>query len=688
MDQTSKDSGRTQATLSDQLARARSASFVGRESELAAFKELLGPDPDFRFLFVIGERGVGKTTLLQAMQRVAEGREVQCHCLDARDLPGTPEAMEEVLDQYRPVNGRVLLLDTFEWMAAHERWFRESYLPCLPSDLRVVIAGCWRPEPAWFTDAGWSAMTRTAWLGDFSRAETAEYLSCHNVQPAVADEVHRFTGGHPLALALAASLLRQDPERALEFESMPEVVRGLVGLYLERVAVEWKRHALFAISLTSNLSESMLSAMLDVSDARELFDWLQQQVFVHRGPRGLRLHERIGEALRVELKWRNPDLHQTWVRRAGDYLARKMANENSEAAVQDYLFTIRDLPAIRQIFVVPQDTGLTLDVATEADSGALAEMIEQHEGAEARAWFHFWFERQPGELLVLRGEDRNPEGLVFYLDVTTPDRNDLTDPAVRALSGYLARYAPLRGDEKASLCRFVMAKKTYQSPSPAMTQLLSYNALRAFRKPDLAFQASVRREDGNARVQARYANVPPLEGCEFSCEGLDYFLMGHDWRVEPPAQWLRNVTERVLAWNTRVEDEAVSGVVLDYARFGEAIEEALKDYANGRTLGDNPVTGSCLVRSFCGTGREPAQVLMEVLVQAVGEMRQNPATRTAGRVLERTYIHPAPKQRLAAEALNLSYGTYRRRLRGACRLLVDRLWRREIESARVLRERE
>ena len=240
----STDSETTQATLSDQLARERSASFVGRESELAAFSELLEPEPDFRFLFVLGERGVGKTALLQAMQRLAEGRDIQCHYLDARDLPGTPEGLEEVFDQNLPVSGRVLLLDTFEWMAAHERWLRETYLPRLPPDLRVVIAGCWRPESAWFTDAGWMAMTRTAWLGDFSRAETAEYLRRHSVQPAAANEVHHFTGGHPLALALAVSLLRQDPDRTLEFESMPEVVRGLVGLYLERVAGERQRHAL------------------------------------------------------------------------------------------------------------------------------------------------------------------------------------------------------------------------------------------------------------------------------------------------------------------------------------------------------------------------------------------------------------------------------------------------------------
>ena len=74
---------------------------------------------------------------------------------------------------------------------------------------------------------------------------------------------------------------------------------------------------------------------------------------------------------------------------------------------------------------------------------------------------------------------------------------------------------------------------------------------------------------------------------------------------------------------------------------------------------------------------------MLILKAGVEDLRQAPETENLARVLDRTYLNPAPKQCAAAEALGLSYGTYRRRLRQARRALVDHLWRRELEAART-----
>lgn len=676
-------------TLARHLSRYRAAGFVGRERELAVLDDLLDASSPRRVLLVTGASGVGKTTLLGAFERAADRRGVVCARVDARDLPETADAMAAALDAALPSDPAavtLLLIDTFEHATPRERWLREHYLPRLPDAVHIVAAGRGEPDAAWTTDPGWSALTRTCRLADFTRDEVAAYLRQHGLERAHADRVHQFTRGHPLAVALVTTLLTDDPERSLQLESTPEVVRALVGQYLDDAPGEPERRALYASGLARNLTEGMLTAMLGSDDVRGIFDWLRSRSFMRSGTHGLRPHELVGDALRVELEWREPRLHRELVRRAVDYLRERFSVDRSEAAVQDYLFSVREFPAMRRVFVVEQDTGLHTDVAGADDLPDLAGMVERHEGADSRAWFEHWARRRPAGITVLRTAAGEAAGFAFHIDISDADDAARADPAVRALSDHLARHAPLRPGEQAHLCRFVMAADTYQAPSPAMTQLLSCNALRPFRHPEVAFQASVRREDENARAQGRFAAVPPLTGCELRLDGRDYFLMGHDWRTEPPAAWIRNVTERILAARDDTAGDQRRGTVLDEAAFTAAVEAALRDRARGRGRGDNPLAQSCLARSLPDAGGDPDATVDRLVETGVAALRERGESEMLARVLDRTYLHPAPKQRAAAEALGLSYGTYRRRLREATRTLVEQLWRRELEAARTGRD--
>jgi hypothetical protein len=674
----------TEATLGAKLARLRAAGFVGREVELLAFRDLLADSPDFRVLLIHGTSGVGKTLLLQAFRREAEQRGVPCASIDARDLPTEPEALARSLDVQRTVaapNG-VLLIDTFEALAGQERWLREAYLPTLPAGMRVVIAGRWEPTAAWQSDPGWSALTRAHRLLDFEPDEVRAFLDCQGLDPGLAERVHGFTRGHPLAVGMVAALLREDPDRELDLESTPELVQALVGRTLDEAPDERSRQALYAAGISRRLSEPMLAALLGIRDAHAAFEWLAGLSFMRSGRGGLWPHELVGDALRIELERREPRLHRALIRRAADYLGARFADDGSEAAIQDYLFTVRELPAMRAVFVVEQDTGLHLDRARDEELPELAAVIAHHEGRASGEWFRFWAARQPGGLRVLRDAGERIAGLVFYIDVSASRGDERADPAVACFAGYLERQAPLRGAEQAHLCRFVMAREAYQAPSTAMTQLLAHNALRAFRHPDLAIQASVRREDERARIQAHAARVPPLPGCTFSLDGADYFLMGHDWRVEPPAQWMQSVTERLLADAADTAADGGTGRVLDAEALRVAVESALRAHARGRPLADNDLARSSLVRGRTADGADPGTAIAELLAEGVRELAADAETETHARVLERTYLQPAPKQRAAAEAVGLSYGTYRRRLREATRLLAERLWRSELDTAR------
>ncbi len=154
-----------QGRIADRLAAARRGRFVGRADELARFRAaLLVPEPPFVVLHLHGPGGVGKTTLLREFARVAAecGRPVAR--VDGRDIEPSPDAF---LRAYRrasappeeetgapPADG-VLLIDTYELIAALDRWLRDTFIPQLPARSVVVIAGREAPAPAWRTDLDW-----------------------------------------------------------------------------------------------------------------------------------------------------------------------------------------------------------------------------------------------------------------------------------------------------------------------------------------------------------------------------------------------------------------------------------------------------------------------------------------------------------------------------------------------------
>lgn len=63
--------------------------------------------------------------------------------------------------------------------------------------------------------------------------------------------------------------------------------------------------ALEAISLVHVMSESLLAAMLNMTEVGGLFAWLCDLSFVEAGPRGAMLHELARDALRDNLKRHN-----------------------------------------------------------------------------------------------------------------------------------------------------------------------------------------------------------------------------------------------------------------------------------------------------------------------------------------------------------------------------------------------
>jgi hypothetical protein len=117
--------------LGDLLDTARRQRFVGRHRELANFDDVVAGRSPRRVLFVHGQGGIGKTTLLQEfrVRSLAAGRRVVQ--IDGRDVDPSPEGFDTAIrlavdhDDRQPavrlLAGAVLLVDGYELLAPNRR---------------------------------------------------------------------------------------------------------------------------------------------------------------------------------------------------------------------------------------------------------------------------------------------------------------------------------------------------------------------------------------------------------------------------------------------------------------------------------------------------------------------------------------------------------------------------------------
>src|SRR5262245_49249844 len=164
-------SAKPPSRLADRLTAARRGRFVGREAELELFRSaLLATEPPFAVLHIFGPGGVGKSTLLREYARQASetGRPVVLVDRDVEPSPagfllalyralGLEESRADLPLANWPSNA-ILFIDTYELLAALDGWLRETFLPQLPTDTLVVIAGRNPPASAWRADQGWAVL--------------------------------------------------------------------------------------------------------------------------------------------------------------------------------------------------------------------------------------------------------------------------------------------------------------------------------------------------------------------------------------------------------------------------------------------------------------------------------------------------------------------------------------------------
>lgn len=302
------------ARLQDVIAQRSSDAFVGRGAELDVLLGCLEPDGPV-VVHVHGIGGVGKSTLLDAFATRARSRRATVVRLDCRTVEptergflhdlrgaigGTAATVPKLAARMARLGGRVVLtLDTCEVFCLMDTWLRQVFVPALPDNVRLVMAGREPPAVAWQSAAGWQRLFRSLPIDGLGERESIELLHGLGVAESDAYRLNRFAHGHPLSLRLAASALAdvRDP---------------------------LTRESLDAASVVRRTTQSVLHAMLPAVAPQDAFERLRALPFVERRRDGLIVHDAVKRAIAGTLRAADPSRHRAYRRAAWQHFRTEL----------------------------------------------------------------------------------------------------------------------------------------------------------------------------------------------------------------------------------------------------------------------------------------------------------------------------------------------------------------------------
>jgi hypothetical protein len=293
--------------------------------------------------------------------------------VEARELPPGPDALEDALAGARNEQRPLIVIDTYERIAALGGYLRVALLPALRPDARVVIAGRTAPGSEW-REGGWDSVVEELKVGGLSDEHALEVLSRHGIaSEETARSIVRWAQGSPLALTLAADAEQRGQGWRGQDES-PDVVRAVIA-QLADPELEPEHLSTLCIAATARITTlEMLAAALPDANAREELHWLASRTFSELLGGGVALHDLVASALREELGRQDPLRERELRRRICDHLYERASRGETLPAID--LAHLTRSPAIRWGFAWQPRARFRLDELRSGDQEQIHARLE------------------------------------------------------------------------------------------------------------------------------------------------------------------------------------------------------------------------------------------------------------------------------------------------------------------------
>jgi len=146
------------------------------------------------------------------------------------------------------------------------------------------------------------------------------------------------------------------------------------------------------------------------------------------------------------------------------------------------------------------------------------------------------------------------------------------------------------------------------------------------------------------------------------------------------ADWLELTAARELG--EPVSQPVEPAAALSHEEFAAAVKESLRSLHHPQELLRSPLLASSMVKTGLREHPDsrPDEILRRLILEAARDLESDPRADNLYRVLNRTYLRPAPTQEKAAELLDLPFSTYRRYRDRGIETIADWLWERDIDS--------
>jgi len=370
------------STLAERLAVRDAQRFVGRERELAFFDSLFADDPPAQVVLIHGPGGIGKSTLLREVARRGTRKGWTTRLVEGRDLAPVPGEIESALGDVSTDAQPLILFDTYERMAAADGWLRGRLLPSLPARSVVVLAGRTAPEPAWFEN-GWERLAVELKLEPMPADAALSLVRAHGLADGdLAQQLIAWADGSPLALALAADAAVRDggswaPHSVHEHPNLVQAILHRIA----KTELDGGNLDVVAVAAIARACDApMFADVLPEIDAAAAERWLRERTFAEPVAGGVALHEIVRQAMRSDLRARDPERDRELRRRIADHLFMKGLKAGPRTVVD--LSELVENPAIRWGFGADGSTTHRPDLWRPEDATvAQANILKKPAGA-------------------------------------------------------------------------------------------------------------------------------------------------------------------------------------------------------------------------------------------------------------------------------------------------------------------